>query len=474
MGVFLVWRIFFHENPRGQLIIFDLLRQDFFPALLHLAQTILVDLFEVTALAWAKSVYLPGLLDFSWLLVVAYVLLVVVAAVLAIFYLRRLATNGLDEGEKGSAKPFTGKKINWEALKGSWGVQAALLGVYALLVAGWPIWVTNLHIELLFSWDRFTLPMMLGVSLLFAGLVDVLLRSSRRGAVVIGILIGIGVGMHFHDAIRYRQDWLAQRDFFWQLSVRAPGIQPGTTLLTSALPFTYYSDNSLTAPLNWTYVPEGGSRQLPYILMDVEARLGIQFPGFEPGLAIHQPYRAASFEGDTSQALVLFYAPPRCLKIMDPANDLNLPYKPLYIPEALPLSDLTLILSDVQEPARPPARFFGDQPPRDWCYYFEKAELASQVEDWQGVVALGEKALKLDKEFTRETASELAPFIKGYAYTDDWQQAVQLSFKAYQASPKMQNMLCSTWYNLQLSTPASSQRQAAVDQIAEEIQCNFP
>jgi hypothetical protein len=460
--VFLIWRIFFHESPRGRLIIFDQLSAAPIQSLLSLGKTILLDLAEVFALAWAKTVYLPRLSGFSWLPILAYALVVIFAAALTIFYLSRLR----DETQ---LDPSQARKIDK-----SWARQDILLGLFTLFIAGWPVWVTNLHIELQFAWDRFTLPMMLGASMLLAGLVGLVCRTRRQGAVLIGVAIGLAAGMHFYDGVIFRQEWLAQQAFFWQLAWRAPEIQPGTTLLTSALPFTYYSDNSLTAPLDWTYAPEDSSRQLPYVLMDIEARLGTQFPGFEPGLEINQPYRAASFKGSTSQAVVLFYEPPRCLKVMHPQFDLNLPYKPLYIPEALLLSNPGLIHDDFQQPARPPAPFFGTEPARDWCYYFEKAELASLNEDWPRVVELGEQALKLGKTFTRETASELVPFIRGYAYTGDWEKALDLSLEAYRASEKMQNMLCAHWFFIQGSTLPSAAREAALDQIRDQIQCNLP
>ena len=114
--------------------------------------------------------------------------------------------------------------------------------------------------------------------------------------------------------------------------------------MTSEIPFAYYSDNSLTAPLNWIYAPHSSSHAMPYLLYDIEARLGQGLPEIKTGLPIDQPYRAAAFNGSTSQALVLFYDPPRCLKVMNPALDRYLPVKPLYIREATPLSRLDLIL----------------------------------------------------------------------------------------------------------------------------------
>ncbi len=94
-------------------------------------------------------------------------------------------------------------------------------------------------------------------------------------------------------------------------------------------------------------------------------------------------YRVTDFEGSTSDSILVFYKPPRCLKVMHPDEDRDLPYKPLLIPEALHLSNTDLILAGVNPPASPPVSKFGSEPAPDWCYYFEKAELASQIGDWE-------------------------------------------------------------------------------------------
>ena len=35
---------------------------------------------------------------------------------------------------------------------------------------------------------------------------------------------------------------------------------------------------------------------------------------------------------------------------------------------------------------------FGSEPPHLWCYYFEKADLARQLQDWQSVLQLEKQA----------------------------------------------------------------------------------
>jgi hypothetical protein len=192
-----------------------------------------------------------------------------------------------------------------------------LIGALALLVGGIPFWATYLPIELRFPWDRFTLAMMFGASLLLAGLLEWLHLSPGAKAVLLGLALGLAVGFHGANANLYRREWNAQKLFFWQLAWRAPAIQPGTVLITAELPFTVYSDNSLTAPLNWTYAPQETSRQMPYLLYAVESRLKFNLPRLEPGVPIEQFYPPAS-RNTPGDRFVL--EPPGCVKVVDPSR----------------------------------------------------------------------------------------------------------------------------------------------------------
>jgi hypothetical protein len=356
----------------------------------------------------------------------------------------------------------------------AWGWQASGLGVYAFLISGWVIWATNLHIELIFPWDRFTLITMVGTSLLIAGLAALLTRTRVQSAILLGALIGFSAGVQFQQRLNYRQEWLAQRNFLWQLAWRAPGIEPGTTLLTSELPFVYYSDNSLTAPLNWTYAPENRERELPYVIFDIEARLGLNGASIGSGMPIKIDYRSAGFQGSTDQAMVIFYDPPRCLKVIDPAVDRFLPVRPLYIREATPLSKPGLILPHPSSPAAPPEGIFGAEPAHNWCYYFEKAELYGQMGEWQKAAEAADEALKITKHFTDKNVSELLPFVEAYAHNGEWKKAARYTLQAYEIWDKTQYPLCDVWQRILATTPPNEERQAAVDEVQKSLDCRFP
>jgi hypothetical protein len=106
---------------------------------------------------------------------------------------------------------------------------------------------------------------MFGASLILLALIELLVNRRWQSAVLVAIIVGVAAGMHFQVSLSFRRDWLLQRDFFWQLAWRAPGLQPGTALLVTELPFTYTNAYALTAPLNWMYPHPGSSLQFDYL-----------------------------------------------------------------------------------------------------------------------------------------------------------------------------------------------------------------
>jgi len=460
---FVIWRLLLFESPRAEITLFEQLLSNPMMAVSQLLRTIGNDILEVNFLAWLNALDFSRFYSFEEAFQKRLVWFIIISCVLCFLFLALMR------------EPYSDSRKKNALSNTRWAIQAITLGVLALLVGGLPFWVTNLHLELKFPWDRFTLPMMLGASFLLAGILGLISRPRWLSPLILSLLVGFSVGYQYQLGLRFRQEWLSQNTFFWQLAWRAPGIQPGTVLLTSALPFAFYSDNSLTAPLNWIYAPhQRDLRQMPYLLYDIEARHTEVPPEFESGLLIHQPYRSASFTGSTSQSLVLFYSPPRCLKVMHSVDDRLLPHEPLHISAALPVSNPNWILTDSPHSAQPMPEIFGTEPEPDWCYYFEKAELARQIGDWTQVAKLADHALKIKKTFLRENASELVPFIEGYAHTGQWQKAKQISLQAAQYSDKMPYMLCDVWNRIRSNTSDSLHRQQALENIKTEFNCIFP
>ena len=461
-ALFLVWRLFIHVSPRGSLILFDQLKIKPVAALLDLAKEILRNFFDLNVLAWLPVFPSMTLSDFGGVQILIYAGIVVAGALLVIYYLARVQYNS-DIPEPHHA---AGPRL--------WPKQTILLGLYAFFISGWPVWMTDMQIRLWFPWDRFSLMTMLGSALLIAGLIGLLPERRLYGALILGVLVGLAAGTQFQYRLKYHEDWSWQKAFFWQLAWRAPWIQPGTILLTSELPFHYDSDNSLTAPLNWTYDPQNDSREMSYLLYDVGLRQKGNLTDFAHSTVIEQPYRVTYFDGTLTQAVVLYYTPPNCLKVMDPQLDRKIPSKPRFISEVLSLSKLELILPQGAPPAQPPTPILGTEPEHDWCYAFEKAELARQLGEWEQIVRIGDQFLQKDFKITPQNAPELQPFIIGYALVGKWDRAVQLTMDAYHASGEMQIQLCRTWRYIGSESDAVLEQQRSLEPIIDLLQCGIP
>ncbi|WP_299027019.1 hypothetical protein [uncultured Thermanaerothrix sp.] len=342
-----------------------------------------------------------------------------------------------------------------------------MLGGASLLLAGWPFWLTDLPIRLGFPYDRFTLPFMLGAACVLVGLARLL--PAVWGSVVLVITLGLAAAFQTQNAGEYRQDWDTQRAFFWQMAWRIPDLKPGTTLVVQGLPLRHYSDNSLTAPLNWLYAPENRTPQMDYLLIDLDVRR--TYLPLQAGI-LHQPidldYLAATFRGTTDQVLVLFYQPPACLRVIDPALEAdNLFLPPRLRRVAAQLSTPDLIESQAGPPTLP--AFYAPEPVHGWCYYYEHADLARQRQDWEAVVRLAETALALG-DYPNDPAERL-PFIEGYAHVGDWEHALAQSLEAARVAPTMHGVVCRVWQRLLRETAPSPERDRAYTTLRQEMMC---
>ena len=344
------------------------------------------------------------------------------------------------------------------------------LGAFMLPFAGAPFWTTGLVVSLAHPASRFTLPFILGVSLILAGLLELIPQSKIRYA-LFALLIGLAAGRQFLWSVDYLRDWEEQKDLFWQLTWRAPGIKPDTLVLMNE-DLKFNADNSISAPLNWIYAPNNRSGKIDYVIFYPTNRLNASLPSLELGIPIHYDYLAGAFDGNTSDALAFYYAPPGCLRLLEPDIDPDnrlIPNDSL-MREASALSNTDRIVPEQQ--AVMPA-IYGPEPDHGWCYYFQKADLARQLGDWNQVANLGDKAFKLN-EHPDDPVGRFV-FIEGYAHVGDWNQAVKLSRESYRFSREyMRPLVCRLWERIEAETTQSPERSEALKEVQDFLSCSNP
>jgi hypothetical protein len=341
-----------------------------------------------------------------------------------------------------------------------------LLGLGAWLIAGGSFWLVGIEPQLHFSADRFTLPFMFGASFIMVALIGLISSRPKLQYGLLSLLVAFSIGKQFETNIAYVRDWDVQRDLFWQMSWRIPSLETGTTILTNDLPVTYFSDNSLSGPLNWIYGREG---EMDHILYFASIRLNRGLPDLKPDLAFEQNYLAKTFYGNTSQMVVINFAPPRCLRVLDPQIDIENRLLVPLLRDAAVLSNVSMIHAD--RAVTLPASLYAPEPERGWCYFFGKADLARQEGDWEQVVGLGDQAFKLDD--SPNDPVERFVFIEGYAHMGDWEKATELSKESYRVSKSYVGpLLCRLWERIEAETAESVERSASLDEIGNMISCS--
>lgn len=306
------------------------------------------------------------------------------------------------------------------------------------------------------------LPFILGSSLLIVLFfhAGIAWRRKEWSVIPLCVLVAVSAGFQVSKAKEFKNVWLQQVQFYWQLNWRIPALQPGTVLFTYAFPSNndFYSGNALSAQLNWTYSDRVDNRtvQFQYILQD--STLGDKLDPLTKNVPVDIKFRTYFFEGNTNNSMYILPPSPGCLRVLDATVtppeaviykfDL-VPYSPIRreILAAIGLSRLDLVLVPGATPNHPPTQILGREIPHTWCYFFEKAELARQWGDYAGAISLLDEATA--KGFTPLVNTEWYPFIESYARMGNGQSAAEITRKlASAADPTVQTGLCHLWQRL--------------------------
>jgi hypothetical protein len=450
-----IWRAFFfnYQTQNYQMVFFQTFRDSPVNALIQLIGNLFHSLWIVIFVAWGQIFTLPDVvkLGLRTSLVTAFLVVFIAIIMIVFYYFRRKSVQTRDD-HKGLAG------------------QALLVGSLACLLGGIPSWLIGIPPGLQFPSDRFTLPFMLGVGLIIAGLLVILPLRWWIKAITLIVLVSLAVGFQFEVGNAYRRDWETQRRFFWQLAWRIPTLEPGTTLMVNDLPVTYYSDNSLTAPLNWYWAPQNASQEMAYLLLYPSQRLGKSLASLNPGTPIEVNYLAAIFHGNTSQVVSVFYEPPACVRVLDKTLDSDNRMLTIEMQSAAALSSTGWIRTEGPSATDIlPANLYSSEPNHGWCYYYERADLARQLGNWEEVAILGDQAFNLD-DYPNDPA-ERFPFIEGYAHVGNWDRAQELSDESQSITPIMEPLLCRLWQRIAVQTNDSPEKDATLSTVYNSLGC---
>jgi hypothetical protein len=418
---FTYWRIFLFESGRRSTSV-NILWEQFSRAPVHGVLAILIetakDLFDTIVFAWSVPLYqnvsYSGYRELGESLVLAA--LAVGLVVLFLLWSRRRGQRDADLAQA------TGEYRHM-----------LLLGALVVLVTTLPIVAAGRDASFSFQWDRYTVQSTLGVALVMAGLAFAYVRPPAREVFLLALL-GSGVITQYQSAVYYRDLWTQEREMWWQLSWRAPDLQPGSEVIAAPpVGYRFLEEYEVWGPLNMIYNPGG----------PIKVGGQVPFDGIEENLASgfrhNRKMRSVQVVHDYSKPLVISKPTVNsCLHVID-GDRLELPYgEDPRVAAIAPYSQIDLVLT-MSSPETLPLEVFGREPEHGWCYYYQKISLARQAEDWEAALEFAGEIERLG--LTAADRSEWLPVIETYLNAGELENAARLS-DSIRTDRDMRNALC--------------------------------
>lgn len=328
-------------------------------------------------------------------------------------------------------------------------IMVFFVGFCAFLVSGLPIWLTSKQLSGGGRWDdRFSMAMMLGAGLMFVSLVIGLLRV-RRQNLVLSFALVFSIATQIMVVNKYRLDWTVQRNYYWQLAWRIPALRTGTTVFSIGLPSESVPSYDANFALNLLFDGKVNTSMDGGILKGTTT-YGLFADNLPSGRAltvntpISRTHRNITVNGNTSNIItVVHQGANRCLQVLDTIY-IGQPSYSVGQDELTEVSDVSRILTRAKGKT-PDRAIFGSEPSHTWCFYYERADLARQMQDWQTVLSLYKQAK--ERGYSPGFGPEYIPFIEAYVHTDNWQKAYELSLIAQKSVKEMDPFLCTVWKN---------------------------
>lgn len=410
---FLFWRIFLFTNVRkatdigGQLSVFFgnplATTIDWFFQLYN-------SLLNLSVLAWIDQ--FPAFLQGRRLRDIAFGLLFAgVAVLLVVFAERRIKPSG--ESKDGNSDQDQVRK------------EALLLGGVGMIFGVLPVIMANRYVNIT-GFSHYGLPVSLAAAVFLIGFLNTLSLRRTRVFALYAVIAAASLA-HYGISINAVTEEVALQKFWWQVSWRIPMLQPGTTLVIQ-YPLSGMGDDGygVMEAANVIYFPKP-TGQIPVHYPVAGLTLNSEtLSDILNGEQYKQTqYRSHAIDFDYGNLLIISQPTlTSCVHVIDGNQPLISTYDPVNVKLAAPSSKIKNVIADAS-PVLPPEYIFGREPEHSWCYYFQKADLASQLGNWDDAVALGEEAIRL--ELSPEDRSEWLPFLKAYAITGNAGRLTQMA-----------------------------------------------
>ncbi len=345
------------------------------------------------------------------------------------------------------------KELMWVGLLGTLG------GVLPVIMANRVVTFERI--------SQYTLPASLTGVIFLSGLIYSLFPKEIRG-IVLSVLLGLAVLSQHGLAAQAAREDRSITDFWQQMIWRAPDIKRGTTLVAVYPDVNYLDGNDVVwGPANFIYAPQYQGKSpidVPISASRLEADSILEIINgsrdFEQiDLIIKNTVTTYNYKN-----LLILSQPSEtsCVHAIDPRWPNISIYDQPFIHASFQNSKIENIIASAEHPSLP-VYGFGAELPHEWCYYFQKADLARQQGDWQLVMQLGDEAQKLSLHPNDQI--EWLPFLQAYAILGDQKKIKDISTRI-NTEPYYQRQACENLNALaQYGYALSPEIQSKVDEL---------
>lgn len=422
--VFLIWHVFFRVTAREISSIPDLIGQlasDPARNLLRLGVEWARDQAETIVLAWGVPAYSLTIQEGLRELVVALILAGAAASIVFVYF---LISRNRGQSERDNENSYAAR----------WTGEAVFLGGLTVAVSTLPVLITGRDVRWESGFDRYSLHVSIGVSILLIGLLYRFVRPRARLVVTLG-LIGIAIATHFSNGVSWKQAWDSQRELWWQLAWRAPDIDDGTVLVARIPDYGFFEDYEIWGPANLIYNSDSGMIEVAAEILNQDTANKVRV-GAQELMSVRS---LSPVERNFGTSLLLTIpGASSCLHIINESRS-DIPTDSTSLMLSLSnFSSIRLIDADATSSV-PPESIFGKEPEHNWCYYYQSAQLAKQQGDWEEVARLGDEALTLG--LRAKDRSEWLPFLEAYIKTGR-QETAQKVAEMIRQREEVRHFLC--------------------------------
>jgi len=456
LGIYLWWRFLVYKVPlesRNSPVGIRMLILNPIAEIRILLSNLVPDILSVVITAWYK-IFDPALFnltDRTNLLLVVFSVSVGLGIFLVFNYLGH-------------------QKLEGKETTSFWAREAFWFGLIIVVLGLAPTYVVGVYInqknDLWYS--RLGLASIFGASLMLVALMELISSKARARLVMVALLVGFSVGYHIRYTNDFRWTWKKEVNFYRQLTMRAPGLQPRTALVAENYISSYTpGDSSVAYAIDTIYAQPLGDKgkYVDYWFFSSTPDFEEKLDRFANGMDIDIQNRSVNFIGRSDQSLLISFEPEQgqCLYVIRP-QDVSFRKLSPFLKQLGHLSALDRINTSADS-SSPFLQVIGLQSPNDWCAYYQKADLARQNENYEKVIELWQDAN--ENGFSPGAHFEYFLFLDAFAQLERWDDAVELTLEALRAFPIVRPSLCDYWNAL----PVSVERDSAYRKVESKLDC---